>query len=182
MIPPAKTTHGRPPTRLRARTPAVQVDLGTRWQPVTAWQSVTLHGGTKGPLRVEVLHRRVWLWDGELVTSALTKVELKPEDQSIMNPSTIHIVARIVAKPDAVAQLRVVLEKLLEPTRQEAGCRRYTLLQNRHDPTDFTFVEEWASDAAIDAHLQTSHIRAAFAQAQGLLAAEPDIRQYELVG
>lgn len=99
-----------------------------------------------------------------------------------MNPSTIHIVARIVAKPDAVAQLRVVLEKLLEPTRQEAGCRRYTLLQNRHDPTDFTFVEEWASDAAIDAHLQTSHIQAAFAQAQGLLAAEPDIRWYELVG
>lgn len=81
-----------------------------------------------------------------------------------------------------MAQLRVVLEKLLEPTRQEAGCHRYTLFQNRQDPTDFTFVEEWGSAAAIDAHMQTSHIQAAFAQAQGLLAAEPDIRQYGVVG
>ncbi len=25
----------------------------------------TLRADTKGPLRVEILHRRVWLWDGE---------------------------------------------------------------------------------------------------------------------
>jgi quinol monooxygenase YgiN len=98
-----------------------------------------------------------------------------------MSQSTLHIVARIVAKPDTVTQLQAVLTALLEPTRQEAGCQRYTLLQNRQDPTDFTFVEEWASDAAIDAHMKTSHVHAAFAQAQGLLAAEPDIRRYELV-
>ena len=96
--------------------------------------------------------------------------------------TTIHVVARIVAKPEAVTQLQAVLAALLEPTRQEAGCHRYTLLQNRQDPTDFTFVEEWASDAAIDAHMQASHIQGAFAQAQELLAAEPDIRRYELVG
>lgn len=99
-----------------------------------------------------------------------------------MSQSTVHVVARIVAKPDAVTELRAVLAALLEPTRQEAGCRRYTLLQNRQDPTDFTFVEEWADDAAVDAHMKTSHIQAAFARVQGLLAAEPDIRQYEVVG
>lgn len=96
--------------------------------------------------------------------------------------TTIHVVARIVAKPEAVTQLQAVLAALLEPTRQEAGCHRYTLLQNRQDPTDFTFVEEWASDTAIDAHMETAHIRAAFARVEGLLAAEPDIRQYEVVG
>ncbi|MEI2782883.1 MAG: putative quinol monooxygenase [Candidatus Competibacter sp.] len=69
--------------------------------------------------------------------------------------TTIHVVARIVAKPEAVTQLQAVLAALLEPTRQEAGCHRYTLLQNRQDPTDFTFVEEWASDTAIDAHMKT---------------------------
>jgi SRSO17 transposase len=65
MIPPAKAAHGRPPTRLQAQTPALRVDRWTQQQPVTAWQPVTLRGGTKGPLRVEILHRRVWLWDGE---------------------------------------------------------------------------------------------------------------------
>ena len=65
IVPPAKTTHGRHPTRPRAQTLAVRVDLWTQQQPATAWQSVTLRAGTKGPLRVEILHRRVWLWDGE---------------------------------------------------------------------------------------------------------------------
>ena len=99
-----------------------------------------------------------------------------------MSQPTVHIVARIIAKPDAVTQLRGVLEELLKPTRQEAGCHRYTLLQNRRDPTDFTFVEEWTSDAAMEAHLQTAHIQAAFVRPRDLLAAEPDIRQYDLLG
>ncbi|MFZ1642360.1 MAG: IS701 family transposase [Candidatus Contendobacter sp.] len=67
IIPPAKTAHGRSPTRLQAQAPAVRVDLWTQQQPAVAWQPVTLRDGTKGPLRVEILHRRVWLWDGEEV-------------------------------------------------------------------------------------------------------------------
>ena len=43
----------------------MRVDLWTQPQPTTAWQSVTLRDSTKGPLRVEILHRRVGLWDGE---------------------------------------------------------------------------------------------------------------------
>jgi SRSO17 transposase len=65
IIPSAKTAHGRPPTRLQAQTPPVRVDLWAQQQPATAWQPATLRQGTKGPLRVEVLHRRVWLWDGQ---------------------------------------------------------------------------------------------------------------------
>lgn len=99
-----------------------------------------------------------------------------------MTPSTVHIVARITAKSDAVTQLRAVLEALLTPTRQEAGCHRYLLLQNQQDPTDFTFVEEWADDAAIDQHLRSAHLQRAFAQAAGLLAGQPDIQRYELIG
>ena len=65
VIPPAQTAHGRPPTRLQAQTPAVPVDYWVRQSPAVAWQPVTLCQGTKGPLRVEILHRRVWLWEGE---------------------------------------------------------------------------------------------------------------------
>jgi quinol monooxygenase YgiN len=124
--------------------------------------------------------RRAHLSGQSVATISIPQPNL--EDPSIMSQSTIHVVARITAKPDAVPRLQAVLAALLEPTRQESGCHRYTLLQNRQDPTDFTFVEEWAGVAAIDAHLQTSHIQAAFARVEGLLAAEPDIRQYEVVG
>lgn len=65
LVPPAQTVRGRPPTRLQAQTPAVRVDHWTQQQPATAWQPVTLRDGAKGPLRVEILHQRVWLWDGE---------------------------------------------------------------------------------------------------------------------
>ena len=65
VVPPAQTAHGRRPTRLQAQTPAVRVDRWVQQQPATAWQPVTLRDGTKGPLRVEILHRRVWLWDGQ---------------------------------------------------------------------------------------------------------------------
>ena len=95
---------------------------------------------------------------------------------------TVHVVARITARPDTVAELRALLLGLLEPTRRESGCRRYTLLHDAADPTDFTFVEEWADAAALDAHLAAPHVQAALAQASPWLAAAPDIRRYVLVG
>jgi len=65
IVPPAQTARGRPPTVPQAQTPAVRVDHWVQQQPATAWQPVTLREGTKGPLRVEILHQRVWRWDGQ---------------------------------------------------------------------------------------------------------------------
>ena len=53
---------------------------------------------------------------------------------------TIRIVARFVARPETVEELRVLLLGLLEPTRKEPGCVGYELLHNMADPTDFTFL------------------------------------------
>ena len=95
-----------------------------------------------------------------------------------MPTDTVHVVARITARPDSVTQLQAVLTALLEPTRREAGCRSYVLLHNQADPTDFTFIEEWTDAAALDAHLHTPHLQAALAQAVNLLTTDPDIRRY----
>lgn len=59
-----------------------------------------------------------------------------------MTNQTIRIVARVIALPNKVEELKAVLLELIEPTRQEAGAIRYELLQNQSDPTDFTFIEE----------------------------------------
>ena len=67
-----------------------------------------------------------------------------------MPENSIRIVA-IVANPDRVDQVRSILSDLVEPTCNESGGISYELLQNRTDETDFTFVEEWESDASIDA-------------------------------
>lgn len=98
-----------------------------------------------------------------------------------MAGESLRVVARMVARAESVDEVREVLSGLVAPTRAEAGCVVYELLQNRADPTDFTFVEEWESDAALDAHLSAPHLRGALSMLPGLLAAEPDIRRYRVV-
>jgi len=98
-----------------------------------------------------------------------------------MSKTTIRVVARVVALPDQVEEVKSVLLGLIEPTRKEEGCIVYELLQNQADPTDFTFVEEWESQALLEAHLASAHIEEAESQLNGLVAAEPDIRLYQLL-
>lgn len=94
---------------------------------------------------------------------------------------TLRVVAHLTAKPDKIEQARAALQTLIDPTRSEEGCIRYELMQNNADPTDFTFVEEWSDDEALDSHLQTEHIKLVVSKADELLAAPPDIRRYTLL-
>lgn len=91
---------------------------------------------------------------------------------------SIRIIARFTARPDSIDALRTLLLGMLEPTRKEVGCVSYELLNNSADPTDFTFVEEWASQAAIDAHMKTPHLQAVVADSAPLLASPLDVRFY----
>jgi quinol monooxygenase YgiN len=98
-----------------------------------------------------------------------------------MSKTTIRVVARVIALPGKVEEVESVLTKLVKATRQEDGCITYELLHNQKDTTDFTFVEEWESQALLDAHLASAHIAEAQSQLNGLIAAEPDIRVYQLL-
>ena len=99
-----------------------------------------------------------------------------------MSNTNVRVVARVVAQPDKVEELRSVLVGLLAPTRAEEGCIQYDLLQNATDPTDFTFVEEWTSFSALEAHLGSDHLQAAISAFSDLVGAEPDIQHYHQVG
>lgn len=94
---------------------------------------------------------------------------------------SLRVIARIRAKPDQAARTREVLRALIGTTRREPGCLMYELLQSRSDPADFVFVEEWRSDADLDAHLSTAHVKEAGARLQGIIVGAPDIRAYSLV-
>lgn len=98
-----------------------------------------------------------------------------------MSKITIRVVARVVAFPKKVDEVKSILLELIEPTCQEKGCITYELLQNQADPTDFTFVEEWESQELLNEHLNSAHISQASSQLNGLIAAEPDIRVYQLL-
>ena len=99
-----------------------------------------------------------------------------------MPANPLRVVARIKAKPESAAEVRELLCGLVERTRKESGCISYELLQNREDPTDFTFVEEWESDAAFESHAASDHIKAIGPKLQPIVECAPDIRTYLVVG
>ena len=65
VVPEPKTNRGRKPTRLVAQNNSQRVDRWAAEQPESAWQRVTIRKSTQGDLKADILHRRVWLWDGE---------------------------------------------------------------------------------------------------------------------
>ena len=97
-----------------------------------------------------------------------------------MAENSVRVVAKIKAKPDKVGELRAILSSLVEPTRREMGCISYEMLENRSDSTDFTFVEEWADDATLQAHLDG--LQSSLPKVMDLVAEPPDIRTYSVVG
>lgn len=98
-----------------------------------------------------------------------------------MAKDTLRVIAKVKARPGKVNELQSVLSSLVEPTRKEPGCLSYELLQNKEDPTDFTFIEEWQNNAALESHFATKHFKDALTHLPSLVAAEPDIRRYHAV-
>ena len=95
-----------------------------------------------------------------------------------MAEETLKVIAHIRARPEKIDEMREMLSGLVGPTRAEAGCVRYELLHNTADPTDFTFVEEWRDDAALESHFNTEHIKRALTRFQELAAEPLDLRRY----
>jgi hypothetical protein len=68
-IPVAKA-KGRPPNRQRASSDGVTVESLVAGFGANDWTRCTLRDSTRGPLQVDVAHRRrVWVWDGEEATA-----------------------------------------------------------------------------------------------------------------
>lgn len=90
----------------------------------------------------------------------------------------LHVIANIKAKPEHLDEVRGVLAGFLEPTRKEAGCFVYDLLQSDANPAHFTFVEEWSDRAALDAHGRSAHITQGRAKLAGLTEGATEILTY----
>jgi SRSO17 transposase len=65
IVPPPKSNKGRNPSIPKAQSTAIRVDKWAAQQPEENWQRIHVRDTTKGKLLVDILHKRVWLWDGE---------------------------------------------------------------------------------------------------------------------
>ena len=95
--------------------------------------------------------------------------------------ANVKVVTRVVAQADKAEEVRGLLIGLIEPTRGEPGCLGYELLQNRSDPKDFAIIQEWESDATLEAHFDAPHFKAAARDLTQRIDQVPDIRRYEII-
>ena len=98
-----------------------------------------------------------------------------------MSAKTITVVAAFQARLGKEAELRTVLVGLVGPTRKEAGCLNYDFHGSPQDPAKFLFHENWASQAHLDAHFQTSHIQSLAPRVNELCVEPPQITTWERI-
>jgi quinol monooxygenase YgiN len=94
---------------------------------------------------------------------------------------TITVVATFQAKPGKETELKSALIGLVAPTRLEDGCINYDLHVLPEDPAKFLFHENWTTKAALDTHLQNTHIQALLPRVGELCVAPPEIQIWEKI-
>jgi SRSO17 transposase len=127
-LPPAVTLRARPPARRQAPTPAVRVDRWAHQQPAAAWQRVNWRDGTTGSLPGDILHRRVWLWDGEESQARPWQVLVRREvdTPTELQDSLSNAAADTPAPRLAFLQgQRYWIERALQHGKQDVGLGDY---------------------------------------------------------
>ena len=78
-------------------------------------------------------------------------------------------------QPDHVEKFREITLQNAEATRGEEGCVRFDVIQQKDDPTRFTFIEMFQSEEAGAVHRETSHFKKWLEEAVPLMV-EPRTR------
>lgn len=68
-VPAPQSTRGCPPSKPQAAVDGITVEKLVAGFGADDWTRCTLRDSTRGPLQVDIAHRRVWVWDGGEATA-----------------------------------------------------------------------------------------------------------------
>jgi quinol monooxygenase YgiN len=89
--------------------------------------------------------------------------------------SEIHVFANVTAAAGNADKLRDVLTTLAHASQDEPGVISYILHEDIKTPGNFYVFEAYKDKAAVDSHMGSAHLAAAFAAAGPLLSGAPSI-------
>lgn len=89
----------------------------------------------------------------------------------------ITIIANFKVKSDCVDQFRRLALVCVRNTRKERGNLSYKIYQGRLMSSEFTFIEEWLNDVAIEQHNKMPHFLTFIDEIKPLCETEPEIKQ-----
>lgn len=95
----------------------------------------------------------------------------------------VYLLAEIQAKPGKAQIVKQALLQLLEPTRQEEGCKQYDLFADESVEGLFLMQEIWTTEQALEGHNSTAHLRyfGEYCKQQDALA-HVTLRRLEFIG
>jgi SRSO17 transposase len=130
-VPAPQSTRGRMPSKQHAAVDGITVDKLVAGFGADDWARCTLRDSTCGPLRVDVAHRRVWVWDGEEAAARRWHLVVRRE---VGAPKTIKYSlsnAPADTKLERLAQMqgeRYWAERAFEDAKSECGLADYQAL------------------------------------------------------
>lgn len=90
--------------------------------------------------------------------------------------SIVGIVATLQVKNGKAAEFEKIFNGLSAKVKaNEKGCLLYDLFKSKEDPQTYVIMEQYASQADLDAHMQTEYFQAAFPELSAVLAAPPGL-------
>lgn len=128
IIPEAKSKQGRPPSRLKAQEQSIRVDKWVENQPDNAWERIKVRDTTKGKLIVDILHKEVWLWDGEEAEARKWHLVVRRE---VNSPKEIKYSLSNAASDTSIKRLaymqaqRYWVERPFQDAKNECGMGDY---------------------------------------------------------
>jgi quinol monooxygenase YgiN len=95
--------------------------------------------------------------------------------------SEVHVFASATASPHQADAVRGHLEYLVAESNKEPGVISYRLFEDLAKSGEFYIFETYKDQAAVDAHMASTHFRETAAKFVPLLAGPPKITATKLV-
>jgi SRSO17 transposase len=130
-VPPSQPGRGRPATKQQAVTESVTVEALVKTFGAADWTRCVLRDSTRGELRVDVAHRRVWLWDGAEAAARCWHLIVRRE---VGSPKTIKFTVSNAPVDTPLLRLaqmqgqRYWVERTFEDAKGECGLADYQVL------------------------------------------------------
>jgi SRSO17 transposase len=131
QVPERPSRRGRAPTKRQATATALPVEALVKRLGPQDWTRCVLREGTRGPLRVDVACRRVYVWDGQEAEARCWHLIVRRE---IGSPKTLKYSlsnAPAETTPLRLAQMqghRYWVERVFEDAKGECGLADYQAL------------------------------------------------------
>lgn len=126
-VPAKKTKKGRRPTRLKAKIKPIRADRWCEQQPESAWKKLDIRDTSKGKLKVAVLHRRIWLWDGKEPKAQCWRLVARKTIGTSDIKYSISNAPSSVSLPNLVymQDQRYLVERVFQDAKNQCGMGQY---------------------------------------------------------